>query len=315
MVRKRESIKQKVKEVFNASPPSENVEEAVDDSLEDDLFAQLDAKDDAEQESQPQESQPASKSHSNRSETELEQKKTRKAKREEKRLQEEESIRQAAFKEANLPENEKLAKEATEEEKIIIDICAKHKRKMFEISPDGHCLYAAIADQINCDNLLGYSHEKQSNYSDMRKIAANYLRQHVDDFMPFLSTANLSPADGADANGNEAEGLPMDTKQYEQYCEIIEKTGEWGGHIEVRFTVLFCFRANHMKLLAISRAINKPIHVVQRSYPNVILIGGNEGEFENNPESVDGIWLTFHTRMYGLGEHYNSLRRKEDTTD
>lgn len=57
-----------------------------------------------------------------------------------------------------------------------------------------------------------------------------------------------------------------------------------------------------MKLLAISRAINKPIHVVQRSYPNVILIGGNEGEFENNPESVDGIWLTFHTRMYGLGE-------------
>lgn len=82
MVRKRESIKQKVKEVFIASPPSENVEEAVDDSLEDDLFAQLDAKDDAEQESQPQESQPASKSHSNRSETEIEQKKTRKAKRE-----------------------------------------------------------------------------------------------------------------------------------------------------------------------------------------------------------------------------------------
>lgn len=82
MVRKRESIKQKVKEVFNASPPSENVEEAVDDSLEDDLFAQLDAKDDAEQETQPQESQPASKSQSSKSESEIEQKKTRKAKRE-----------------------------------------------------------------------------------------------------------------------------------------------------------------------------------------------------------------------------------------
>ena len=78
----------------------------------------------------------------------------------EKRLQEEEAIRQAAFAEANLPENEKLAKEATEEERIIIQVCSRHARKMHEISPDGHCLYAAIADQISCDSLIDYSPQK-----------------------------------------------------------------------------------------------------------------------------------------------------------
>ncbi|TIB66827.1 hypothetical protein E3P77_02024 [Wallemia ichthyophaga] len=297
MVRKRDSIKNKVKEVFSPSPTQEPVEHAVDDSLEDDLFAQLDAKE-AEQTSNTPSKTP-SQTHSMReveAEAEAEQKKSRKARREEKRLLEEESIRQAAFAEANLPENEKLAKEATEEEKIIIDICNKHARKMHEISPDGHCLYAAIADQVTCDSLLEYSPQFQATYQDMRSTAANYLREHADDFMPFLTTANLTPADGADSDGHEAEGTPMDIAQFNKYCEIVENTGEWGGHIE---------------LLAISRAINKPIHVVQRSLHNVILIGGREGEFEHNPEGVDGIWLSFHTRMYGLGEVALQLAEKE----
>lgn len=139
----------------------------------------------------------------------------------------------------------------------------------------------------------------------MRSTAANYLREHADDFMPFLTTANLTPADGADSDGHEAEGTPMDIAQFNKYCEIVENTGEWGGHIEVRclvFSPVYSQLTKFAKLLAISRAINKPIHVVQRSHHNVILIGGREGEFEHNPEGVDGIWLSFHTRMYGLGE-------------
>lgn len=135
----------------------------------------------------------------------------------------------------------------------------------------------------------------------MRKTAATYLREHGDDFMPFLTTANLAPADGADSSGHEAEGTPMDGAQYEKYCEIVERTGEWGGHIEVSYRHIAII-SHFAQLLAISRAINRPIHVVQRSNPNVILIGGREGEFEHNPEGVDGIWLSFHTRMYGLGE-------------
>ena len=73
----------------------------------------------------------------------------------------------------------------------------------------------------------------QATYVDMRRVAAEWLRKHSDDFMPFLTTANLAPADGADSNGHEAEGTPMDAEQYEKYCEIVEQTGEWGGHIEV----------------------------------------------------------------------------------
>ena len=67
----------------------------------------------------------------------------------------------------------------------------------------------------------------------MRKLAADYLRNHQQDFLPFLSTANLTPADGLDESGHEAEGLPMNEKQFKVYCDIVERTGEWGGHIEV----------------------------------------------------------------------------------
>lgn len=82
MVRKRDSIKQKVREVFNASPTQQPVENAVDDTLEDDLFAQLDAKDDAEQTSAPT-TEPQSQTQSIKEEGEAEQlKKSRKAKRE-----------------------------------------------------------------------------------------------------------------------------------------------------------------------------------------------------------------------------------------
>ena len=72
-------------------------------------------------------------------------------------MQEQEYIKQKAIEESNLASNEKLTNEAKEEEKILNDICSKQNRSMFEISPDGHCLYAAIADQANLDNLLSYS--------------------------------------------------------------------------------------------------------------------------------------------------------------
>lgn len=76
--------------------------------------------------------------------------------------------------------------EAERERVAITDLCRALKVEMKEINPDGHCLYAAVADQLN---ILGKAHGK-IGYSDTRKATAEYMRTHSDDFMPFISDSD-----------------------------------------------------------------------------------------------------------------------------
>ena len=66
-----------------------------------------------------------------------------------------------------------------------------------------------------------------------RKTAAQYMREHKDDFIAFLPSIG-----GEDTAGATDDGM-MDDAGFEKYCRMVAETGEWGGEPEV--SLLSCF--------------------------------------------------------------------------
>jgi len=144
-----------------------------------------------------------------------------------------------------------------------------------EIRSDGHCLYAAIADQLQSSDIglaprieldfLVDANDKESStpgYKTTRLVAAAYIFQNADDFTPFLEE-------------------PLD-----QYVRMIRETGEWGGHLEI---------------LALAKAYQVDI--------NVLYGNGKVDKIEcGSDTTTEQIWLAYYRHSFGLGEHYNSLR-------
>ena len=103
--------------------------------------------------------------------------------------------------------------------------------KIKDIQPDGHCLYRALADQCiqNATDLEPELAKEVSTWgagaghSQMRKICAVFMREHMDDFAPFV-----------------------DTDDFGAYINKIENTAEWGGDVELtalaRRSVIPCLR-------------------------------------------------------------------------
>ena len=75
---------------------------------------------------------------------------------------------------------------------------------------------------------------------------------------------------------------PMDT-----YVHKVRDTGEWGGQLE---------------LMALSKAYGTDINVLQDF--------GRVEKIESGMSNSDNpIWLGYYKHGFGLGEHYNSLRK------
>lgn len=132
-----------------------------------------------------------------------------------------------------------------------------------EIRPDGHCLFSAVADQLQQVG-IPVGAEGEEGYKATRKAAADYVEHHPDDFAGFME-------------------VPLKIHTYK-----IRETAEWGGHIEVT---------------ALARHYGVEINVVQNTRTD---------KFEPEEESVKDakkIWLAYYLHGYGLGEHYNSLRK------
>jgi len=88
------------------------------------------------------------------------------------------------------------------------------------------------------------------------------------------------------------EGHPDDfvawlDEPLEQYVEKIRDTAEWGGHLE---------------LLALAKTYNVEICVLQDGAAQTI----EPGDGKKDPERI---WLAYYRHGFGLGEHYNSLRK------
>ena len=180
---------------------------------------------------------------------------------------------------------EALAAGAAEEAAQLPDLREQERAKMVkefkkldlsehEVRPDGHCLYSAIADQIEQLGLpvlpseirKGLSYDIDvidiPNHKIVRQVAASYMSMHSEDFEPFLDE-------------------PLNN-----YIHKLRDTGEWGGHVE---------------LLALAKAYDITINVIQGD-------GKVEKvEAESNLENKIA-WLAYYRHGFGLGEHYNSLR-------
>ncbi|KAI0455957.1 OTU domain-containing protein 6B [Xylaria acuta] len=152
-----------------------------------------------------------------------------------------------------------------------------------EIQPDGHCLFSAVADQLaqrkipispSSSNraIDGETGEgRVAPYRVVRRAATDYIESHSDDFVLFLE------------------------EPLESYVPKIRDTAEWGGQLE---------------LLALASAYQVEIKVVQSGRTETIRPSGGHGDGEVEKDGDRTIWLAYYRHGYGLGEHYNSLRKK-----
>lgn len=181
-------------------------------------------------------------------------------------------------------EQEALATQAAEEAANLPDLREQERERMHshfgkyglqekEIRADGHCLYAAVADQMENQGLglkpkidltIADMEGELPPYKKVRHTAAAFIARNPDDFVPFMEE-------------------PLD-----DYLHKIRDTGEWGGHME---------------LIALAKTFGVTINVLH----------GDGSVNKIDPEApVDEerqLWLGYYRHNFGLGEHYNSLRK------
>jgi OTU domain-containing protein 6 len=178
------------------------------------------------------------------------------------RAAEQEAVVEAAkIEAANQPDPKAIEHAKLQEE------FKSHKLVEKLIRRDGHCLFSAVADQLQQVGIsLGAGSDELKDgerYKVLRKAAARYIEGHPDDFVAWLDE-------------------PLST-----YVDKIRDTAEWGGHLE---------------LLALAKTYNLEICVLQDGGAQTIE-PGSEGK---KPEKI---WLAYYRNGFGLGEHYNSLRK------
>jgi OTU domain-containing protein 6 len=177
-----------------------------------------------------------------------------------------------------------LAAKAEEEAKNQPDPRARERESMLaafkarglqekEIRADGHCLYSAVADQLTQYEIdlrptitPVIAEEEAEPYRVVRKVTANYITTHADDFVPFLE------------------------EPLEEYVRKVGETGEWGGQLE---------------LMALAKVYGVKISVLDGNGS----VHEIEGEDTASKDDKKRIWLAYYRHGFGLGEHYNSLRK------
>ena len=194
-------------------------------------------------------------------------KKNRQKERLARRKAEQDAAIAAAEEEArNAPNPRELEKQRFE------PILADKGLRLHEIRADGHCLYAAVADQLSTRELSLTPRidvkiaapDTPLPYKKVRYAAAGWIETHKDDFEAFME-----------------DPLP-------EHVRKIRETGEWGGHLE---------------LLALAKSYGVRICVLHSDgRVDRIEDEGEKGEKEE-------IWLGYYRHSHGLGEHYNSLRK------
>ncbi|KAK7284690.1 hypothetical protein RJT34_19440 [Clitoria ternatea] len=148
---------------------------------------------------------------------------------------------------------------------------------VWEIKPDGHCLYRAVEDQL----ALLAGGRSPYTYQELREMVAAYMRKNTSDFLPFFLSENLI---GNDSDESLAQ-------KFENYCKEVESTAIWGGQLE---------------LGALTHCLKKHIMIFSGSFPDVEM--GKEYKSENaSGLSNSSIMLSYHKHAFGLGEHYNSV--------
>ena len=183
---------------------------------------------------------------------------------------------QAAAAEAAANEASSMTDHRGAERRAMEADFAAHALREHEIAPDGHCLFSAVADQLAVNDIKlrekeGDGEKKMPGYRVVRHAAADWIAGHRGEYEGFLE-----------------EGV-------EGYVARVRDTAEWGGEVE---------------LSALANVYGVEIRVVQGGgrvevvKPTTSTVEGKEKEREGKT-----LWLAYYRHGYGLGEHYNSLRR------
>lgn len=171
-----------------------------------------------------------------------------------------------------LQEKENVNGPRNTENQAIYNRLKEKGLKVYSIPSDGDCLYKAIAHQLLVKK------EQLLSVDELRKCTATYIREHKEDFMPFLTHPETCNT--------------LTDEEFEEYCEKITNSKIWGGQIEVR---------------ALSNYLKCPITIIQATGPDTI----EQGQEFEGPSFI----ITYHRHMYKLGEHYNSTQEFEEIAE
>lgn len=151
-----------------------------------------------------------------------------------------------------------------------------------EVLPDGHCLFSAVADQLG---QVGVA---------LSSAAAGGAGEEEKQPPPYRVVRRVAAA-YMEAHADDFAGF-VEGEGLGSYVERIRDTAEWGGQLE---------------LVALAGAYGVDIHVLQDGSTEVITPNGADGEGEGERKKI---WLAYYRHGYGLGEHYNSLRKTAPAT-
>lgn len=183
-------------------------------------------------------------------------------------------------------EQEELALQAADEARNLPDLKQQERTRMLEsmstrnlseieIRADGHCLYSAVADQLK----------------HLEIPINNSSPASAPDDKPTILPYKLVRAQAASyIASHQDDFVPFLEEPLDDYLHKIRDTGEWGGQLE---------------LMALAKTYGVDINVLQ-DFGRVEKIEGS-GEEKGKKD----MWLGYYKHGFGLGEHYNSLRRKE----
>ncbi|KAK3360286.1 hypothetical protein B0T25DRAFT_515618 [Lasiosphaeria hispida] len=149
-----------------------------------------------------------------------------------------------------------------------------HSLREKDIEPDGHCLFSAVADQLAANGIPVAGEGEGEGQGQEAKA-----------MMPY-KVVRRTAAEYMQRHADEFAGFLEEP--WESYVAKIRDTAEWGGQLE---------------LSALANAYGVEIRVVQDRRTEVVAPQGEEdGERKT-------LWLAYYRHGYGLGEHYNSLRK------
>eukprot|EP00064_Thunnus_orientalis_P009799 superscaffoldBa00001269_g9825 len=158
-----------------------------------------------------------------------------------------------------VPKNDKKRRKQLTEEiaKLETDLSQKHEEELRQLK--------ATTDTKPALTM---------SVKELRCRTAEYMRNHADDFLPFLTNPNT--------------GDMYTTDEFEKYCSDVEHTAAWGGQLELQ---------------ALTQVLHLPIEVIQADSPTIKI--GEEYDSK-------AITLVYMRHAYGLGEHYNSVEWIKD---
>jgi len=173
-------------------------------------------------------------------ETIQEQPKVSKAQKRREKKEAEERARQKRVEEDHI---DSATHSRTVEAALFEKILKQTSLSIFDVDPDGNCLYNAVAVNV-------HGHTSEETLQKLREKTSEYMLEHMDDFLPFTS--------------HPRTGDMLSVEEYKEYCNDIRDTNSWGGQLELK---------------AISQINQTPIEVYQAQGPK-LLIGE---EFHGEP--------------------------------